>query len=64
MNLYTNLYNLISSVYNYIFIQVCVSIYIYTVQLSFMFTNTLLCVRLARLIVESKLRLEFGLFAK
>ena len=29
-----------------------------------LFTNTLLCLSLVHLIVESKLRLEFGLFAK
>lgn len=65
INLFTNLYNLISSLYKYIFIQVCVCVCcIYIVKSSFMFTNRLLCFRLAHLIVESKFRLEFGLFAK
>ena len=59
MNLFTNLYIIISTLYNYICRQVEIykNIKLYTVKSSFMlaclFINTLLCLSLTHLIFES-----------
>lgn len=61
MNLFTNLYNLTSSQYKYIFTYV----YIYShLLIMILFMNALLCLNLTYLIAEPKPKFEFGAFVK